>query len=360
MISDLKYLQTIYQRCLSCHQCTNTIACGKPLGLVAKFLLEDNSKIKDYVFSCHQCGYCLKNCPNHFDIKEFIFHARSYLHSSSCYHKAQYNSIRVDQEDNLFNKLKAIWQVTYDDCLKKPGTCQRLFLPSCHLVAKFPDLAKKTTIYLQQLDLIDSMTATCCGNPLYMAGLKEEFQNYIIKLDHSLKDHSVQEIITPCPNCYNFCLRMQTLGYLKNIEIKSLPEQLAKLKIKIDYKQFSQIKTVSFHDSCPDRYSQKFGLPLRQLFRDFDIIELPHSLENTLCCGGGGLASMYHNNYTKTTIQVKVNDYNQVKSDLVITSCFNCLDTLHDYLPIKHFLELLVIDADFNLYNDIKMKLTEK
>lgn len=247
--------------------------------------------------------------------------------------------------------------IKYDDALKKNNDCSRLFLPSCHLTSKFPKLTYNTVQYLKDIDLIDGMTEYCCGQPLYAAGLYREFIEYEEKLNQKLIEHQVQTIITPCPNCFYFCQRLQKMGYMKNINIQCLSEELVNRGIKIDRQKYPQIQTISIHDSCPDRHHGYFSKSLRDLLNDFQIIELPHNKENTICCGCGGLVLAYKSEFAQAGIDNKVKDYMEVKTDAVITTCFNCFDSLHNHLPIHHYLELLIEEVDYEKYQNAKLKI---
>lgn len=188
------------------------------------------------------------------------------------------------------------------------------------------------------------MTAICCGNPLYAAGLYQEFTSYIEKMDALYRAHHVQEIITPCPSCYDFNIRVQGMGYLEGIEVKCLSKELVDHGIRINRAAFPADYTVSIHDSCPDRKNGIFADSLRELYADFTIKELPHNRENGLYCGCGGLVPPYSAAVSQEGKDLKRKDFEQAQSDCMITTCFNCYKGLKPVLPVHQYLEDLMED----------------
>lgn len=342
-----KYLQYIEENCLRCHGCRcyhSTSKIGSVCyGELATMLL--NHEISEFpksIFGCHQCGLCLKKCPRNFNAKEFMFHARAYLEDQNADFCKHYAGVRVDKEENIFSKLKKEKNIQYEEALKENRECRRLFVPGCHMAAGFEELTKKVTVFLEKEDIVDGMTSICCGNPLYAAGLYKEFKEYIEKMDSLYKAHQVKEMITPCPSCYDFNKRVQGMGYLQGIEIKCLSRELADHHIKIKRNAFPEAYKISIHDSCPDRKNGIFADSIRELYQDFEIEELPHIRENTLCCGCGGLVPPYSKEISEEGKELKQKDFQETDSDCVITTCFNCYKGLQPILPVHQYLEDLM------------------
>lgn len=349
MNEHIKYLKYVEEQCLRCHSCRCYHSTSK-IGLfcygeLATLLLND--KINEFpksVFGCHECGLCLKKCPRHFNAKEFMFHARAYLESKDENYCHCYNNLHIDQDDNVFTRLKLTNHIQHDDAFCKKEDCQRLLIPGCHAAYSFPDLTKRLTNYLIQEDIIDGMGEKCCGNPLYASGLYKEFYAYVKKMEVLYKEKNVLKIITPCPSCFDFYQKIQKMGYLQNIEITSLSEELVKNNIKINRQFFPEDYTISIHDSCPDRHNGIFSSSIRELYKDFEIIELDHIKENTLCCGCGGLVPPYSQEIMKEGNELKKQEFEKVGSSCLITTCFNCYKGLKSNLKIHHYLEDLMGD----------------
>ena len=342
-----EYLEYIEANCLRCHSCRcyhSTSLIGKLCyGEVATLLLQNEwEELSKSIFGCHQCGMCLKKCPRKFNAKEFMFHARAWIEDQCGEFCKCYSGIRVDREDNIFARQKKENGITYEDALLNDGNCPRLFVPGCHMSAGFPELTKKVTSYLKEKDIADGMTAICCGNPLYASGQYREFEDYIVKIDRLYKEHWVKVITTPCPSCYDFNRRIQQMGFLEGIEVHCLSQDLVEKGIRIKRKAFPEAYTVSVHDSCPDRKNGIFAESIRALYREFEIRELPHIKDNSLCCGSGGLVPMYSSDIAQEGKALKLKDYEQTRSDCVITTCFNCYKGLRQILPVHQYLEDLM------------------
>lgn len=342
-----EYLQYVEDQCLRCHSCgcyhstskIGTVCYGE---LATLLLNGECDEFESSIFGCHQCGRCLKNCPRSFNAKEFMFHARAWLEEKKNELCGIYKGVRVDQPENVFSKQKKELGIVYEDALLKEEKCRRLFVPGCHMSSGFPELTRKVTEYLKEQDIADGMTAVCCGNPLYASGLYKEFESYVNKVKELYRQHGVKEIITPCPSCYDFNQRCVDMGYFEGIEVKCLSKELADRKIKINRAAFPEDYTISVHDSCPDRKKGIFAESIRALYEDFEIKELPHVKENTLCCGCGGLVPPYSAQISGEGKEIKKQEFEQTEGKILITTCFNCYKGLKPILPIHQYLEDLM------------------
>lgn len=342
-----EYLQYVEANCLRCHSCrcyhSTSLIGNVCYGELATLLLQnDLEELPKSIFGCHQCGMCLKKCPRNFNAKEFMFHARAYLEEQDETFCSCYAAVRVNKDDNMFTQLKKENGSSFEDALLGEADCPRLFVPGCHMSASFPELTNKVTVYLKEKDICDGMTAVCCGNPLYASGLYQAFEDYITKMDRLYREHHVKMITTPCPSCYDFNLRVQEMGYLEGIEVHCLSQDLVEHGVRINRSVFPEGYSVSVHDSCPDRKIGIFADSIRTLYEDFEIKELPHIRENSLCCGCGGLVPLYSADISKEGKELKRKDYQQAGSECVITTCFNCYKGLKPVLPVHQYLEDLM------------------
>lgn len=348
------YLASVRDTCRQCGACrcvhrSSLLAGAFTYGDLAGALLDlpdcgfrDDSLVRT-VCGCDQCGFCLRSCPAGFDAKEFMTHARALLIERGAWDAAAYDPVRVDRAENLFARLRAQAGATFEDALETGAPCPRLFLPSCHGTARFPQVVQAAYQMLRRLDLVDGITAACCGNPLYAAGLYDEAEAYLARLDARLRACGVRQIVTPCPNCYAFPERMRRYGFFSDIQMVALPQLLVDAGVRVDPSRFPQVRTVSVHDSCPDRLAGMFSAPVRTLLEGFELIELPHVGRDTLCCGAGGLAPFGPDAAAMAEAHAaKRADYDRVRTDLVVATCFNCRNALAETLPVRHVLELLV------------------
>ncbi|MCP4582210.1 MAG: response regulator [candidate division Zixibacteria bacterium] len=107
-------------------------------------------------------------------------------------------------------------------------------------------------------------------------------------------------------------------------------------RIKVDKSKNPQ--PVTFHDSCNNARSCGLFEEPRELLRLVceNFTEMyPNRAENYCCTGGGGAMSM--SEYTPRRLksaQVKAEQLKATKTEVVVTSCHNCVDGLSDL--IKH------------------------
>lgn len=108
-------------------------------------------------------------------------------------------------------------------------------------------------------------------------------------------------------------------------------------RIKVDKSRNK--RPVTYHDSC--NFARSCGITeeprelLRLVCEDFREMH-PNRAENYCCTGGGGAMSM--SEYTPERLKsgvVKADQLKETETDIVVTSCHNCVDGLNDV--IRHY-----------------------
>ncbi|MBI3537463.1 MAG: (Fe-S)-binding protein, partial [Chloroflexi bacterium] len=94
----------------------------------------------------------------------------------------------------------------------------------------------------------------------------------------------------------------------------------------------SLTETITYHDSCYlGRYNNIYE-PQRAILKSLtnNLVEMPRSRENGLCCGGGG-GRMWLEENTGTRInQRRVQDVLDVNAKTVASACPFCMTMLED------------------------------
>ena len=145
-------------------------------------------------------------------------------------------------------------------------------------------------------------------------------------------------------------------------EVTHIAEFLPKLiedgKIKVEAGKFANGKTYTFHDSCKiQRTGGIFEPPrdaLKVLVGEANLKDMASNREEGLCCGGGGglrAIPEAHDN-RMAAFKLKLNELEDVKADVVVSTCDNCQlqmkDGLNFYevedIEVKGLIEL-VADA---------------
>ena len=101
-------------------------------------------------------------------------------------------------------------------------------------------------------------------------------------------------------------------------------------------------ETLTFHDACYDRSAGVFGNAARALFDKADIKAMPHEKRDSLCCGGGGMVSVYAPDYCVYRRNQRLAEIDEVAADRVLSTCFSCVNSLQRGIgstPVQHYLE---------------------
>ena len=117
-----------------------------------------------------------------------------------------------------------------------------------------------------------------------------------------------------------------------------LPQLIADGSIKAEEGKFANGKTYTFHDSCKiQRTGGIFEEPrdaLKVLVGAENLKDMASNRENGLCCGGGGglrsIPEAFDNRMA--AFKLKLDEIEDVKADVVVSTCDNCQLQLKDGL----------------------------
>ncbi|MDR3136940.1 MAG: (Fe-S)-binding protein [Coriobacteriales bacterium] len=276
-----------------------------------------------------------------------------------------------------------------------------LFLPGCALDSFAPPLTLATLELLLERGVVDGMTAYCCGNPLKNAGLISEYNQYAGHLLALLGANQVTKLIVACPNCLHSLSHLLKQATARETELVPLPEVLlelgqyyvdkavtspgpaalsskpplqqrtrtlalcrnkppvqqqvypsATLCDKLPSEQHirtssTRLRSVAVHDSCPDRFDQRFGWATRRLFTEggLEVLELQSHGRNSICCGAGGLAQVLGQDHALQRRERRLAEFAQTNADCLICSCASCVNAFLAKSPapaVRHYLELIL------------------
>ncbi len=150
----------------------------------------------------------------------------------------------------------------------------------------------------------------------------------------SLNQYKVQRIVTTCPHCFN-TIKNEYPQFGGRYEVVHHSQFIAELIGNGRLKPAQTIQqTVTYHDSCYlGRYNGIFQ-PQRQILRSLagesNVVEMRRSLDNGLCCGGGG-GRMWLEENTGTRINNRrVQDALETNAQTVTSACPFCMTMLED------------------------------
>jgi Fe-S oxidoreductase len=113
--------------------------------------------------------------------------------------------------------------------------------------------------------------------------------------------------------------------------------------------------SLTFFDSCHDRYDNRHAKSIRKLlkltFPNTLHREMDHSKKGTLCCGAGGAVAPYDPDITKARVWRIINEAKKTGAETLVSACPTCTYTIAQArleagvpptIQSYHYLELLM------------------
>ena len=290
--------------CYQCGLCTATC----PWNLVRSFLtrrLIQQAEVglveldSEDVWLCATCGACVERCPRGVEIIDII----RALHRIGTQWGATPKSLKtvmtsIGTVGNPFGEARekrADWAKGLGVKTFASGI-EFLYFPCC--TPAYDSRAKRiavATVNILKKAGVDfgilGAEENCCGESVRKAGEEELFQSLAQANIEVFKRHSVGKLLVSSPHCYHtFRNEYPELG--GDFEVLHITQFLAELMENGQLKPVKSLeKKVAYHDPCYlGRHNKIYEEPRRVLggIPGLELIELPDSREDSLCCGGGG------------------------------------------------------------------------
>lgn len=219
-----------------------------------------------------------------------------------------------------------------------------IFIP-CFIDQLFPQTAFNMIKVLEKLgcEVIYNDTQTCCGQPAYNAGYRNEAKQVCSKFIDDFKD--AEYIIIPSASCTGFIKNY----YLEIFNNSSLHQTILEMEKRtyefsdflvnvLDVKALgaSFHAKVAYHDSCAALRECKIKDEPRILLENvlgLELIEMPH---NETCCGFGGTFSVKYEPISIGMADQKVNNALSVGANCIVSTDMSCLMHLDGYIKNKN------------------------
>lgn len=322
-------IERILKNCTECGICLNECDflqkyCESPKELAVKYLKDRFADNPVIPYSCNICTLCKFRCPEDLDIGKMAMEMRQEMVRHGIGPLSQHEPIREAQEFYVSDEFKVTIPSSGE-------TTERVFFPGCSLSAYSPDLVIKTYEHLNEKLPGTGIMLGCCGGPAYLTGDNETFESIFEDLGSELKKLGASEIIVACPFCY---------GLLKQNNPEVNPVSLYKVLDEIGVPAIGEAATYNIHDPCTTRYEPEIQASARAIVKKtgHNIIEIPHSKEESHCCGMGGMVYVVDEELGKLRSRRTLDE----ASRDIITYCTTCRETLQGQGGhVIHLLDLL-------------------
>ena len=213
-----------------------------------------------------------------------------------------------------------------------------LYFPGCY--PSFDPRAKKIAVatakILNQAGVefgILGEKENCCGESIRKTGDEELFKRLAKENIKTFIDNGVKKILVSSPHCYH-TFKNEYPEFRVNFEVIHITEYLFELmnegKLKLS-KEFG--KKVTYHDPCYlGRHNGIFDEPREVLKRvpGLELIEMPESRIDSLCCGGGGGRVWMETQKGERFGDLRIDQAIDTGAELLVTSCPYCITMFED------------------------------
>lgn len=299
---SIESLQQLSSACIHCGQCTNHC------DFLSKYEMDlgDVERLRSHTYGCFLCGECDRVCPMGIRGSYLFLQLRRMQVRDGGLEEKPYSFVLNEKRNYRFRNYR------------KAAEGSVLF-PGCNFPSMFPKTNQRIIDLCREKGI--GVVYDCCGKPIAELGLYKDEQRILQELAGRLSAEGVREIITMCPNCYQFLK-----GRIPQ-EVTSIYEVLPELVSEI----YSP-KNIEIQIPCPDRADLAWYGKISKI-----LGYEPKITEAKQCCGLGGMASAKEPELAKSfgagLVQGKTNT----------TFCASCAGQFaRNGKDIRHILSLML------------------
>jgi L-lactate dehydrogenase complex protein LldE len=209
----------------------------------------------------------------------------------------------------------------------------QLFIP-CFVDQLFPETAFNMVKVLEKAacDVSYNNNQTCCGQPAFNAGFREEAKEVCTKF---LKDFSGSEyIVAPSASCVgfirNYYLKLFDNSLFHN-DVKELQKRVVELSeflvdvLHIEKFGASLEGKATYHDSCAGLRECGIKAAPRKLLSQVKGLEIIEMNDVETCCGFGGTFAVKFESISVAMADQKLTNAMQTGARYIISTDHSCL-----------------------------------
>jgi Fe-S oxidoreductase len=194
---------------------------------------------------------------------------------------------------------------------------------------------------------------SCCGESIRKTGGEQEFRSLAKENIKTFIDHGVKKIIVSSPHCYHTFVN-EYPEFMVKFEVVHVSQLLAEL-IEEGRLEFigEYPKKVTYHDPCYlGRHNGVYNEPRQtlQAVPGLELIEMPASRKDSLCCGGGGGRIWMETPKNERFSDLRLEQATATGAEVLVTSCPYCITNFEesrlgmegdDVLEVKDITEIV-------------------
>lgn len=310
----------------------------------------DQELLATQIYTCTLCGRCKEVCPVKINTRSL----RVSMREDAVREKFAPNAVNIaldaaKKEHNVLNYPNAdriMWAEFLDDVPKETYLdkdkadiiyfvgCMTSFSPAISSVAE----ANLKLLYQAGEDFaLLAENEWCCGFPLIVAGLSQEWQWLRDKNVETIKKMQAKQIVFNCASCYH-TFKHEYQEHLPKVKFLHNTEYIHQLVTsgKVGFKGLHA--KVAYHDPCDlGRGCGVFEPPRKAIkaIPEITYMELPLNRRYSTCCGGGGDLEMINADLVNKIAGTLVEEFEEVGVDIVTTACGQCKRMIQNAIKAK-------------------------
>ncbi|MEJ2108464.1 MAG: (Fe-S)-binding protein [Acidobacteriota bacterium] len=296
------------------------------------------------IWRCTTCGRCPQRCPRGVGILEVGVASRRLATEFEVFPSA------VRPIRGISSSLQADGNPLNEDRSKRAdwaeglavGTftdeMEILYFPGCYpsYDPRLKKVARATAAILKKAGVEFGILGTkenCCGESIRKTGDEELFRKLAKDNIKTFIDHGVKKILVTSPHCYH-TFKNEYPEFCVHFEVVHVAQYLFELirdgRLRL-VKEYG--KKVAYHDPCYlGRHNGMYEEPREALKQvpGLELIELPDSREDSLCCGGGGGRIWMETPKEERFSDLRVEQAFSAGAEVLATCCPYCITNFED------------------------------
>jgi len=319
------------------------------------------------IWRCTTCGKCPQQCPRDVQQIESVVSLRRIATEYGVFptpvKPIRTVSASLIGEGNPLSeerKKRADWA---EGLSVKPFTegVEVLYFPGCYLSydPRLIKAARATANILNSAGIdfgILGSKENCCGESIRKTGDEELFKRVARENIKTFIDHGVKKILVSSPHCYH-TFKNEYPDFMVDFEVVHISQYLFELinegRVELT-KEYG--KKVTYHDPCYlGRHNGIYDEP-REVLKNIpglELVEMPDSLEDSLCCGGGGGRIWMETRKGERFSDLRIEQAIGVGAEVLVTSCPYCITNFEDSKLNRENSEVLEIKDITEIFREV-------